>query len=169
MSGPARQSPDPIVAALCLAFSMTAAPCIAFASLASASPLLRAAAFLSGPLCFLAGVVLTVRSLHALRLGYWSLASTYVILLSELAAAMLAVIAVSVHTRGSAGDLYETLLWAASLTTPIGLSWSVWYNWRTTQSALVTINVTVLQLITGGLIVLLFLLKSRPPEKNRPD
>jgi hypothetical protein len=121
------------------------------------------------PLSFVVGVVLTVRSLHVLGLGYWSLASTYVILLSEFAAVVLAVVAVSVHTQGSASDLHETCLWAASRTGLIGFTWSVWYNWRTTRSLPVAISVTVLQLITGGLIVLIFLLRSRPPEKNRAD
>jgi hypothetical protein len=76
------------------------------------------------------------------------------------------VIAGSVHAPGSVGDLHETLLWAGSLTGLIGLTWSVWYNWRTTRSLLVTGSVTVLQLITGGLIVLLILLRSHPAEKD---
>jgi hypothetical protein len=114
-----------IIAALCLVFSLTAAPCLVSASLSSGSPLIRAAAFLLGPLSFLVWIVTTVRSLHILGLGYWSLASTYVVLLAELAAVVLAVLAGSVHTQRSATDIYETLLCSAALTDLTGMTWSV--------------------------------------------
>ncbi|WP_342736291.1 hypothetical protein [Bradyrhizobium sp. B117] len=97
------------------------------------------------------------------------IASTYVNLLSEFVDVLLAVVTGSVRTQGSAGDLQETRLCAAALAGLAGLTWSAWYNWRRTGSLLVTVSVTVLQLITGGLIVLILMLHSRPQEKTRAD
>ncbi|SCB53822.1 hypothetical protein GA0061098_102129 [Bradyrhizobium shewense] len=50
-----------------------------------------------------------------------------------------------------------------------GLTWSASYNWRKAGSLQIAVSVTVLQLITGSLIVLILMLRSRPPEKSRAD
>lgn len=169
MSRPAPHSHYPTLAALCFAFSVAVAPFVGSAWVTSASPFVRGAVLLFGPLSFLAWVVLTIRSLHLLGLAYWSLASTYVILVSELAAAVLALVAGSLHTPGSVCDWREALLWTAAMTCLAGLTWSASYNWRKAGSLQIAVSVTVLQLITGSLIVLILMLRSRPPEKSRAD
>lgn len=169
MSRPAPRSHYPIIAALCLAFSVTAAPYIVFVSLACESPLVRAACFLLGPLSFLLWIVLTIRSLHYLRLSYWTLASTYVSLLSEVAAVAIACLAAALQANGPHAEPNATALHAAGLVALGGQCWCGWYNWRKTGSASLAFSVTVLQITTSSLIVLLLMLRSRPPEKNRAD
>ncbi|MGF6311899.1 type IV secretory pathway VirB2 component (pilin) [Bradyrhizobium sp. i1.8.4] len=167
MSRPAPHSHYPIIAALCLVFSVTAAPYVVFVSIVSESPLLRALAFLSGPVTFLVWIIVTVRALHLLGLGYWSLTSTYVSLLSEGAAIGLACLAVALQPNGSHAEPNATVLYAAGLVALGSQCWCGWYNWKRTGSALLAFSVTVLQLTTSSLIMLLLMLRSRPPEKSR--
>jgi hypothetical protein len=165
MSRSAPHSHYPITAALCFAFSVTAAPYVVFVSIDSGSPLLRALAFLSGPLSLLLWIVLTIRSLHLLRLAYWALTSTYVSLLSEGAAIGLACLAVALQPNRSDSAPNATALYAAGLIALGGLCWCGWYNWRRTGSALLALSVTVLQITTSSLIVSLLMLRCRPPER----
>jgi len=154
-----------VTAALSLVFSVTVAPYVAFVSINSSSALPRALAFLSGPVTIVVWIVATVRALHVLGLGYWSLTSTYVSLLSEVVAIGLICLVVVLQANGSHSELNITVLYVAGLVALGSQCWCCWYNWTKSGSVSLAFSVTVLQITTSSLIVLLLMLRSRPPRE----
>lgn len=117
---------------------------------------INAAGLLIIPFSMFCWVFTTIRAIHLADVRFWFLPSTYVGLVGGVLALLtcLAMFAFSTEAERRGHQVTDTTLYAAAAILYCGcVAWSYLYNWRKTRSALLSVNLTLLQAIAATFVI----------------
>ena len=102
---------------------------------------LDAIALLTVPLATVCWIFTRIRAIHLIGVRFWFIPSTYVTLIGGIVAIVLCAIMLAVS--------YESARHAAAILYSGCVVWSYFYNWRRTNSAILAISLTILQILSA--------------------
>ena len=128
------------------------------------------------PFALFCWIFTTIRALHQRAVRFWFIPSTYVAFFGGLTAAICVFIGIfflpeyttpvqhAQFTFGVQGSMTPTLkqqgnyvmMFAAAIVQAGTTMWCVWYNWKRTESVILTFSLTALQTLFSTLIVVFF-------------
>ena len=120
---------------------------------------LNAIALLLVPFIVFCWIFTTIRAIHLAGVWYWFIPSTYVTLIGGIIAVVLcAIMLVMSHESARQGhDVRDAPLYVAAAILYGGcVVWSYFHNWRRTNSALLAISLTILQILSAVLVLGIF-------------
>jgi hypothetical protein len=120
---------------------------------------LNAIALLIVPFAVFCWIFTTIRAIHLAGVRFWFIPSTYVTLIGGIIAIVLCAImlVVSHESAREEHDVRDATLYVAPAILYSGcVMWSYWYNWRRTNSAILAISITILQILSAAFLIGIF-------------
>lgn len=120
---------------------------------------LTAIALLMVPFAIFCWIFTTIRAIHMAGVQFWFIPSTYVTLTCGVISLVMCAIMLLVADESTrrAHDVSDTTLCVAAAILYSGCAvWSYWYNWRRTNSAMLALSLTILQVLTAVFLIAVF-------------